>query len=153
MSYLVSMSCSSSWTFWQSSSAGVKLFPTFMKSAATLLLQRRPAARLFSPWSTHASTTAVDTRTHIILNIQTPTVHTEWFQNQLSPKRYSLSYDCIHTHDCIHCKQQVSHMQSLLIRFSGAPSEHPWTVWVLLQGSRDGLEGRCRWLSAGPEID
>lgn len=55
------MSCSSSWTFWQSCSAGEKLFATFIKSAATLLLHSRPAIRRFSPWSTQASTTATRT--------------------------------------------------------------------------------------------
>lgn len=57
-SHFVSMICSSSWAFLQSSSAGGKLFPTFMKSAAILLLRRNPAARRFSPWRTQASTAA-----------------------------------------------------------------------------------------------
>lgn len=62
-SHLFSMSCSSSWTLWQSSSAGKKLFAAFIKSAATLLLHSRPAIRRFSPWSMQASTTATHTHT------------------------------------------------------------------------------------------
>lgn len=57
--HLFSISCSSSWTLWQSSSAGAKLLATFIKRAATLLLHNKPAIRRFSPWSTQASTTAV----------------------------------------------------------------------------------------------
>lgn len=59
VSHFVSRICSSSWAFLHSSSAGGKLFPTFMKSAATLLLRRKPAARRFSPCRTQASTAAV----------------------------------------------------------------------------------------------
>lgn len=49
VSHFVSMICSSSWAFLHSSSAGGKLFPTLVKSAAILLLRRKPAARRFSP--------------------------------------------------------------------------------------------------------
>lgn len=68
-SHFVSMICSSSWAFLHSSSAGAKLFPTFMKSAATLLLRRKPAARRFSPCKTHASTAAVWKQTQYIYSI------------------------------------------------------------------------------------
>lgn len=56
--YAFSMSCSRSCTFLQSSSARGKLFPTFMKRAAILLLRRNPAARRFKPNKTQASTAA-----------------------------------------------------------------------------------------------
>lgn len=60
--YAFSMSCSSSWTLRLSSSAGGKPLPTFMKSAAILLLRRKPAALRRSPCSTQASTAAVETQ-------------------------------------------------------------------------------------------
>lgn len=56
--HALSMSCSSSWTLRLSSSAGGKPLPTFMKSAAILLLRRKPAALRRSPCSTQASTAA-----------------------------------------------------------------------------------------------
>lgn len=65
VSYFVSMICSCSWAFLHSSSAGAKLFPTFMNSAAILLLRRKPATRRFSPCRTHASTAAVWTQKKI----------------------------------------------------------------------------------------
>lgn len=64
--HLFSISCSSSWTLWQSSSAGEKLFAAFIKSAATLLLHSRPAIRRFSPWSMQASTTAIHKHKHTV---------------------------------------------------------------------------------------
>lgn len=69
VSHFVSMICSTSWAFLHSSSAGAKLFPTFMKRAATLLLRRKPAARRFNPCRTHASTAAAWTQTRGYLHI------------------------------------------------------------------------------------
>lgn len=61
-----SMSCSSSCTLRLSSSAGGKPLPTFMKSAAILLLRRKPAALRRSPCSTQASTAAVGTQSSVV---------------------------------------------------------------------------------------
>lgn len=65
-SHLLSKTSSNSWAFLHSSSAGGKLLPTLVKSAAILLLRRKPAALRFNPWSTQASTAA--THTYIYKN-------------------------------------------------------------------------------------
>lgn len=66
VSHFESIICSRSCAFLHNSSAGMKLFPTFMNSAAILLLRRKPAARLFSPCRTQASTAAVWTQTFLL---------------------------------------------------------------------------------------